>query len=95
MLPGKKFSQDPRLKFILYFKNQCAVGFLSSFPAHLRCNSRSGPESGGSLPHGHSQLAALPFIPSTACDRFARARHYFERNNGVCVFCQMLKDEAS
>lgn len=51
-----------------------------------------GSTAGTSLMHPHSQMVALPVVPSTIRMRSTEARRFFE-DNGHCVYCQMLNDE--
>ena len=51
-----------------------------------------GREGGASLPHSHSQVVALPFIPPRIELEIANAQKYFEET-GSCVFCDIIAKE--
>jgi UDPglucose--hexose-1-phosphate uridylyltransferase len=51
-----------------------------------------GERAGASLKHPHSQIIGLPVVPTDIRHRIEEARRYFD-DNGVCVFCTMMKDE--
>ncbi len=67
--------KDPRLKYILIFKNY-------------------GQDSGASLEHPHSQLIALPVVPSRVLQEIKGAVQYAEFSDR-CVFCDMLNQDNS
>lgn len=67
--------KDPRLKYILIFKNY-------------------GAEAGASLEHPHSQLIALPIIPSRVLDEVKGSSKHYEFTDR-CVFCDILKQEST
>ena len=50
-----------------------------------------GPRSGGSLPHPHSQILALPIIPSDVMNRLQRAASYYERFS-ESVYSRIISD---
>lgn len=47
----------------------------------------SGPLSGASLPHPHSQLVGLPFVPERI-QRLHDARVAYWRSHGLCAVCE-------
>lgn len=51
-----------------------------------------GPAAGGSIPHTHSQIIALPVVPQNIQEELAGAEAY-RAKTGRCVFCALL-DEA-
>lgn len=51
-----------------------------------------GRQAGASLKHPHSQIIALPIVPTNIRQRIENARRYFD-DNGRCIFCTMLRDE--
>jgi UDPglucose--hexose-1-phosphate uridylyltransferase len=53
-----------------------------------------GERAGASLVHPHSQIVALPVVPSSIRSRLLEARRYFD-DTGMCVFSVMLEDELS
>ena len=52
-----------------------------------------GAEAGASLEHIHSQLIALPMIPSLQAAELQGAKAHFD-GSGRCVFCRMLLSES-
>ena len=67
------YHADPRIKYILIFKN-------------------FGKAAGGSMPHTHSQLIAMPIVPHNVHDEVESSRD-FHRETGNCIFCTLI-DEA-
>ena len=65
--------KDPRLKYILIFKNY-------------------GQDSGASMEHPHSQLIALPVVPSRVLQELKGAAKHAEFSER-CIFCDMLDQE--
>lgn len=51
-----------------------------------------GPQSGGSLPHAHSQVVGLPFVPDQILTRLERAKRYYD-STATCLYCRMLQEE--
>ena len=67
------YASDPRLKYILVFKN-------------------FGPAAGGSIPHTHSQIIAMPVVPHNVQQEIEYSYQYFNKQNH-CIFCTLI-DEA-
>ena len=59
--------------------------------AHLIVNE--GAEAGASLPHTHSQLYALPFVPAAIARERERFTAYFERTQGRNLLGDLLQEE--
>ena len=51
-----------------------------------------GPLAGASHPHPHSQLVALPTLPTRIHLELAGARHYYDLN-GSCFYCEEVEWE--
>ncbi len=51
-----------------------------------------GREAGASMEHPHSQLIALPIVPSRVQEEMVGAQRHIE-NTERCLFCDMLKQE--
>ncbi len=51
-----------------------------------------GALAGASLEHTHSQLIALPIVPSNVQEELDGSEAYF-RNRGRCVYCDMIRQE--
>ena len=62
------------------------VRYVSVFRNH-------GQQAGASLSHAHSQLIAMPFVPSTV-NAEIRASAAFWRKNRKCVFCDLIEKES-
>jgi UDPglucose--hexose-1-phosphate uridylyltransferase len=58
---------------------------------HLIVNE--GASAGASLPHTHSQLYALPFVPAAVARERERFTAYFERTQGRNLVGDLLQDE--
>ncbi len=56
-----------------------------------------GQAAGASLPHSHSQLIAMPFVPESLRHELERARAYAESagsdNDSACPWCDRLQHE--
>jgi UDPglucose--hexose-1-phosphate uridylyltransferase len=53
-----------------------------------------GPRAGASLTHVHSQLIAIPFVPTSIDAEIRRAVDFFHRNSR-CAYCQQVEDVRS
>jgi UDPglucose--hexose-1-phosphate uridylyltransferase len=51
-----------------------------------------GPRAGASIAHLHSQLVALPAVPSAVDAEVSRARQ-FHKEKTHCAYCELLSDE--
>jgi UDPglucose--hexose-1-phosphate uridylyltransferase len=51
-----------------------------------------GPTAGCSQAHPHSQMAAVPVVPTNMRVRIEQAKRYYD-DTGLCVYCVMMKDE--
>ena len=51
-----------------------------------------GQNAGASLPHSHSQIITLPFIPPRVEKELLESEKYY-KNNKNCVFCDIIKKE--
>ena len=51
-----------------------------------------GEGAGTSLPHPHSQIAAMPIVPAQIRQRMEEAIRYFDET-GECIFCATLRNE--
>ncbi|MEM3577267.1 MAG: DUF4921 family protein [Candidatus Bathyarchaeia archaeon] len=63
------------------------VRYVSIFRNH-------GLEAGASLSHAHSQIIATPLIPKILKEELAASKRFHQKNE-ECVFCRILKEEAS
>ncbi len=66
-------------------KNDSCVTYISIFHNH-------GKEAGASLVHPHSQLIAIPIVPTNVWRSISHSATYF-RENKSCVHCEMIKWE--
>lgn len=51
-----------------------------------------GPNAGASLKHPHSQIIAMPVVPTRLKSELENSSKYFARN-GSCPYCDMIKNE--
>ncbi len=66
-------------------KNDIRLRYVMVFKNH-------GPAAGATLAHPHTQLVALPVIPSRLAQELAGARHHFGHKER-CLFCDILAQE--
>lgn len=50
-----------------------------------------GPAAGGSIPHTHSQIIAMPVVPHNVQSEVDCSRQYFEKHNN-CIFCTLVDE---
>ena len=65
--------KDPRLKYVLIFKNH-------------------GARAGASLEHPHSQLIALPVVPTRVQEELEETSRYHDYKER-CIYCDVLRQE--
>ena len=53
-----------------------------------------GAAAGASLEHLHSQLIALPIVPTNVLDEMGGALDFFDQH-GCCVYCDMIRRESA
>lgn len=53
-----------------------------------------GPRAGASLAHVHSQLIALPFIPTSVAAELERATQHWQKT-GRCAYCERIHEESA
>jgi len=51
-----------------------------------------GVEAGASLSHPHSQIIAVPFLPTIPGEEMAASKTYFD-HHGSCIFCDITNKE--
>jgi len=61
------------------------VKYVSVFRNH-------GIDAGASLSHAHSQIIAMPFVPTILEEELRASRRYYRRNS-KCVFCDIIAKE--
>lgn len=61
--------------------------------AHIIIFKNHGSSAGTSLEHPHSQLVATPVVATHIRDRLRDASEYYDEN-GECVYCRMILEEA-
>ncbi|MDR2761557.1 MAG: DUF4921 family protein [Planctomycetaceae bacterium] len=52
-----------------------------------------GVAAGASIPHSHSQLIAIPFVPLSNLEEIRRAAEFRDRKGGECYWCNLLRNE--
>lgn len=53
-----------------------------------------GRRAGSSLQHAHSQLLALPILPSLIHEEVEKSRHYYQKHQN-CIYCDLIARELS
>jgi UDPglucose--hexose-1-phosphate uridylyltransferase len=61
--------------------------------AYLHLIVNEGKEAGASLPHTHSQLYALPFVPAAVARERERFTAYWDRTQGRNLLADVLQEE--
>ena len=51
-----------------------------------------GPASGGSIPHTHSQIIAMPVIPANVEMELSCSLHFFQQRSR-CIFCTLIDEQ--
>lgn len=67
------------------FYNNESIEYVQIFRNHRR-------EAGASLSHAHTQIIAMPIIPSLIASEFKCASQSYEEEK-ECIFCRVLEDE--
>jgi UDPglucose--hexose-1-phosphate uridylyltransferase len=62
------------------------VHYVSIFRNH-------GLEAGASLSHAHSQIIAMPFVPTNVDKEIAASKNFWNQH-GKCVFCEIIDKES-
>jgi UDPglucose--hexose-1-phosphate uridylyltransferase len=62
------------------------VKYVSIFRNH-------GVEAGASLSHAHSQLIAMPYVPTTVDDEITTSLNFWNQHE-KCVFCDLIEKES-
>ena len=65
---------------------------VKSYVKHVSIFRNHGVEAGASLCHAHSQIIAIPMIPTTVQEELAASKAFYLAN-GKCVFCDILEQE--
>lgn len=60
--------------------------------AYIEMFHNHGRDAGASLIHPHYQIITLPMVPPAAHEEISGSHDYY-RNHGVCVYCDMIKEE--
>jgi UDPglucose--hexose-1-phosphate uridylyltransferase len=68
-----------------YWRENAAVRYGLLF-------KNQGPRAGASLAHVHSQLIALPFIPTAIAAELDRATQHWQ-TTGKCAYCERIDEE--
>ncbi len=53
-----------------------------------------GRNAGASLPHSHTQIVAMPYIPLRLLDSLKTSKEYTD-NRGTCVYCDVVEEEVN
>ncbi len=87
LLPLEKVEEVIRAyqeRYLVLMENRC-INYISIFHNH-------GFEAGATMSHPHSQLIAMPIIPSDV-GRSLRGSYRYHEEHRRCVHCKMLKWE--
>ncbi|MDR1479685.1 MAG: DUF4921 family protein [Planctomycetaceae bacterium] len=60
--------------------------------AYVQIFKNVGVAAGASIPHSHSQLIAMPFVPLSVQGVLGRAAEFRDRNGG-CFWCEQISNE--
>lgn len=75
------------------YANRAAVLGKETSVNYILTFKNSGREAGASVDHEHSQIFATEIIPDFILDK-ARKEEAYKRENGSCVYCDIIKAEA-
>jgi len=92
---GKTLADLPALQIesVLTAWRERMIDLSRDFRLKALCAFKNhGVPAGATLPHAHSQLVALPFVPPALSDELRGARRHFEEKER-CVFCDILAQE--
>ena len=67
-------------------QTRCKVNRAKNNVKYIQCMENHGIRSGASLPHPHSQILALPFVPPDQMARLEIAAKYYSNNNEQNIF---------
>jgi len=59
---------------------------------YIQIFKNKGPEAGASLGHPHSQIVAMPIIPTRIKEEIYSAERFHARS-GECLFCRTIREE--
>lgn len=72
-------------------KERVIAGVQRPHTRYVQVIENHGPRSGGSLPHPHSQVLCLPFVPPDQANRLSIAARYYAEH-GSCVLDDMAAE---
>lgn len=64
-----------------------------TYVKHVSIFRNHGKLAGASLSHAHSQLIAMPFVPSSVATEIASSKDYWSKNQ-KCAFCELVEKES-
>lgn len=88
-LPAKKI-EDVLWTYrdrIIDLKKDLRLRYILIFKNH-------GPSAGATLEHSHSQLIALPIVPTSVLEEIDGCRTHFEQKER-CIYCDILRQDLS
>ncbi len=74
------------------YKDRILYLRLFDFVKYIQIIVNYGREAGSSIEHAHSQLFAIPMIPSLVRRELTRSRDW-KRKTGKCLFCELMREE--
>lgn len=72
---------------ILDLKKDLRLRYILIFKNH-------GPAAGATLEHSHSQLIALPIVPTNVAEEMEGCRAHYEQKER-CIYCDIMRQESS
>jgi UDPglucose--hexose-1-phosphate uridylyltransferase len=70
---------------ILYIESLPHIRYVIAF-------KNEGGTAGASVPHAHSQITGLPFVPPAIIDEATKVDEYMVENDS-CIWCEIASDE--
>ncbi len=67
---------------------------MKPYIKHVSIFRNHGQEAGASLSHAHSQIIAMPTIPTTIQEEVEASKKLFEKKK-KCVFCDLIEHESN
>ncbi|MGZ4850392.1 MAG: galactose-1-phosphate uridylyltransferase [Candidatus Bathyarchaeia archaeon] len=87
-------AQQPQLELVIQaYVDRLRELSAKSYVKYVSIFRNYRQEAGASLTHAHSQLIAMPIVPSLIQEEFDASKTYYEKN-GKCVFCDIIEQEA-
>ena len=92
MLTVSNMTEEKLKDVLLCYKDRIQVLRKDKRFQYILIFKNEGEVAGASLAHPHSQLIALPIVPSNVIEKIQGARRYYKDNNR-CVYCDIVRNE--